>query len=161
LKEAWDKFLAELNDKWQHFILSGEFPERRRILEGLTVEQATTRPAEGMHTIYDELWHADGWAQIVINRDEELDKKWANGEVFPLEQVKTQEEWDSLVEHFLGLLDKMIRFTGNTEELKKEDEPGWLVEDYVVSLIIHNTYHLGKIVAMRQILGAWPPPEQK
>jgi hypothetical protein len=30
-----------------------------------------------MHTIYDELWHAAGWAEIVINQDSELDKKMA------------------------------------------------------------------------------------
>ena len=63
--------------KWEHMILKGEFPERKRILEGLTVEQATKQPAPGMHTIYDELWHAAGWAEIVVNQDPELEKKMA------------------------------------------------------------------------------------
>jgi hypothetical protein len=137
-------------------ILKGEFPERKLILEGLTVEQATRQPAKGMHTIYDELWHADGWAEIVVTQNKELDKKWQDGETFPAEQAKTQEEWDELVKHFLGLLDKMMEFTGNAE-LKTEQEPGWTLEDYVDSLIMHNTYHLAKIVAIRQMLGAWPP----
>jgi uncharacterized damage-inducible protein DinB len=153
--------MASAVSKWEHFILKGEFPQRKRILEGLTVEQATTPPAEGMHTIYDELWHADGWAEIVVNRNPELEKKWQVGEVFPAVQAKTQEEWDELVKHFLHLLDKMEQFTRNTEELKNEEEPGWNTEDYIVSLIIHNSYHLGKIVAMRQIIGAWAPEEQK
>lgn len=142
-------------------ILKGEFPERRRILEGLTVDQATTKPAPGMHTIYDELWHADGWADIIVNQDKELDKKWQAGEVFPAKQAETQEEWDKLVEHFLGLLDKMMEFTGNKEQLKAEQEPGWTLEDDVDSLIMHNTYHLGKIVAIRQMIGAWTPKEKK
>ena len=143
--------------KWEHMILNGEFPERKRILEGLTVEQAITKPAPGMHTIYDELWHAAGWAEIVINRDSELEKNW---QVFPPKQAETQQEWDKLVEHFLGLLDKMMEFTSKPENINAEEEPGVTVEDYVDSLIMHNTYHLGKIVAMRQMIGAWTPKEQ-
>jgi hypothetical protein len=27
------------------------------------------------------------------------------------------------------------------------------------SVAVHNAYHLGKIVALRQRIGAWPPPE--
>lgn len=143
--------------KWEHMILKGEFPERKRILEGLTVEQATTRPVPGMHTIYDELWHTAGWAEIVINRDAELEKNWT---VFPVKQAETQQEWDKLVDHFLGLLDKMMDFTSNPENLKTEEEPGVTTEDYIDSLIMHNTYHLGKIVAMRQMIGAWTALEK-
>ena len=29
--------------------------------------------------------------------------------------------------------------------------------DAIQILATHNAYHLGKIVAMRQFLGAWPP----
>jgi hypothetical protein len=25
-------------------------------------------------------------------------------------------------------------------------------------LAVHNAYHLGKIVALRQVIHAWPPP---
>jgi hypothetical protein len=25
-------------------------------------------------------------------------------------------------------------------------------------LAVHNAYHLGKIVALRQVIDAWPPP---
>lgn len=110
-----------------------------------------------MHTIYDELWHAAGWAEIVINQDSELEKKW---QVFPPKQAETQEEWDKLVAHFLGLLDKMIEFTSKPENINAEEQPGVTVEDYVDCLIMHNTYHLGKIVAMRQMIGAWTPKEQ-
>jgi hypothetical protein len=31
--------------------------------------------------------------------------------------------------------------------------------DALNSLAVHNAYHLGKIVALRQSIGAWPPPE--
>ncbi len=143
---------------WEHIILKGEFAERKKILSGLTAEQVNKKPVPGLHSIYEELWHTERWQHIVIDNDTELDKKWQSdeSEIFP-KSAATQEEWDKLVEHFLGLLDKMMEFTGNKEQLKAEQEPGWTLEDDVDSLIMHNTYHLGKIVAIRQMINAWPP----
>jgi hypothetical protein len=54
----------------------------------------------------------------------------------------------------------MMGFTSNPDNLKKEAEPGVPTEDYVHTLIMHNTYHLAKIVAFRQMIGAWPPKKQ-
>ncbi len=146
-----------LGSKWEHFILKGEFPERKKIISGLTVEQVNQKPVEGMHSIYEELWHTTRWANIVVNQDTEADKKFKAGGVFPGKPAESQEEWNKLVNEFSGLLDKMMEFTKNTEQLKAEQEPGWTLEDFVDSLIIHNTYHLGKIVAVRQMIGAWSP----
>lgn len=143
-------------DKWKHLILTGEFAERKKILEGLTAEEVNKKPASGMHSIYEELWHANDWMNIVINQDEELDKKWQAGQVYPTSPA-TQEQWDNKVKEFLAGLDKMMEFTSNPENLSKEAEPGVATEDYVYPLIMHNTYHLAKIVAVRQMIGAWPP----
>jgi hypothetical protein len=32
------------------------------------------------------------------------------------------------------------------------------VRDQLISLATHNAYHLGRIVLLRQLLKAWPPP---
>ncbi len=142
--------------KWEHFILKGEFPERKKIVSGLTVEQVNQKPVAGMHSIYEELWHTARCAHIVVNQDAELDA----GEMFPDKPAASQEEWDKLVNDFLAKLDKMMDFTKDTEKLKAEQEAGWTLEDFVDSVVIHNTYHLGKIVAVRQMIGAWPPKEE-
>ena len=55
---------------WEHLFLTGEFAPRAHILEGLTVEQVSTRPAGAPHSIYEELWHAAEWQRIVLERDE-------------------------------------------------------------------------------------------
>ena len=145
-------------NKWEHLILNGEFAERKKILSGLTAEQVNKKPANGMHSIYEELWHTERWQHIVIDNDTELDKKWQQdlSEIFPKSDA-TQEEWDRLVNDFLTGLDKLKELTSHTEELSKTDEQGITVEDNVYSLIVHNTYHLGKIVALRQMINAWPP----
>ena len=40
----------------------------------------------------------------------------------------------------------------------REVEPGVTLSDELNSVAGHNAYHLGKIVALRQRIGAWPPP---
>jgi hypothetical protein len=39
----------------------------------------------------------------------------------------------------------------------KEAHPEGTLAERLESLAIHNAYHLGKIVALRQVIGAWPP----
>jgi hypothetical protein len=50
----------------EHLFLVGEFPERARLLSGLTLEQVTLRPDGASHSIYEELWHAAGYQQSVL-----------------------------------------------------------------------------------------------
>jgi uncharacterized damage-inducible protein DinB len=149
-------------NKWEHLILKGEYAERKKLLSGLTAEEVNKKPVPGMHSIYEELWHTERWQHIVIDNDRELDKKWQQdlSEIFPKTDA-TQEEWNRLVTDFLSGLDKMMKITANREELLKVDEQGITIEDNVYSLIIHNSYHLGKIVAIRQMLGAWSSKEIK
>ena len=90
-------------DKWKHLILTGEFAERKKILSGLTAEEANKKPAQDMHSIYEELWHANGWMQIVINQDSETDKIWQAGEVYPKSHA-TGQEWDNKVERVFSVV---------------------------------------------------------
>lgn len=152
--------MSQIN-KWEHLILKGEFADRKKIVSGLTFEQVNKKPAEGMHSIYEELWHTARWAHIAVNRDSEAEKLFTGDGVFPAKPVTTQQEWDDLVSEFSGLLDKIIEMTGDSEKLKEMQEHGWTLEDNINSLLIHNSYHLGKIVAVRQMLGDWPPKENK
>jgi hypothetical protein len=43
------------------------------------------------------------------------------------------------------------------ERLALEVEPGVTMADELYCVAVHNAYHLGKIVALRQRIGAWPP----
>jgi hypothetical protein len=43
------------------------------------------------------------------------------------------------------------------ERLTVEVEPGVTLADELNSVAVHNAYHFGKIVALRQRIGAWPP----
>jgi uncharacterized damage-inducible protein DinB len=144
-----------LNNKWRHLFSDGEFARREQILAGLTFEQVTSRPSAQSHTIYEELWHANRWQSIIVNRDEALYEEWKRGEVYPERAPARAEEWESLVAEFLAGTEKALWWVESPERLGHETSPGTTMEDVLHSLAIHSAYHMGKIVALRQQLGAW------
>lgn len=141
--------------KWEHLFRDGEFARRGEILAGLTLEQVTRRASEQAHTIHEELWHASRWQAIVVNRDEALYEEWRAGRVYPEAPPASQAEWDALVAEFLGGVEKALWWAASPERLAHETDPGTTMEDVLHSLSVHTSYHLGKIVALRQFLGAW------
>ena len=141
--------------KWEHLFRDGEFARRGEILSGLTLEQVTRRPSEQSHTIHEELWHANRWQSIIVNRDEALYEEWEAGRVYPPEPPASAAEWEALVAEFLAGIEKALWWAASPERLAHETDPGVTMEDVLHSLSVHTSYHLGKIVALRQFLGAW------
>ena len=144
-------------DKWKHLLVDGEFMGRAKILSGLTLEQAARRSSEHSHSIYEELWHANRWQNIVVLRDEGLYEEWQKGNVYPAEPPAAEEDWRALVAEFLDGLEKALEWTRSPEKLARETERGFTMADVLRSLSVHTSYHMGKIVAVRQFIGAWPP----
>lgn len=143
-----------MTDKWRHLFVDGEYAQREKILAGLSLEQVTLRPSERSHTIYEELWHVTEWQDFVVFRGEE---NWTKGEGYPAKPPGSEQDWHDLVSRFLSGLEKALEWTDSPEKLATESDPGNTMSDDLVSLAVHNAYHLGKIVALRQLIGAWPP----
>ena len=141
--------------KWEHLFRDGEFARRGEILSGLTLEEVTRRSSGQSHTIYEELWHANRWQSIIVNRDESLYAEWQAGRVYPAEPPAGAAEWEALVAEFLGGIEKALWWAASPERLAHETDPGHTMEDVLHSLSVHTSYHLGKIVALRQFIGAW------
>jgi hypothetical protein len=142
---------------WRHiFIDDGEFAPPEKILAGLTLEQVTHVPSKQSHSIFDELWHTNKWQTIIVARDEELYQSWRNAELYPAHLPTSEKEWQDLVKEFLAGLEKALEWTHDEEKLRLETRPGNTMADNLVNLAVHNAYHLGKIVALRQVLGIWP-----
>lgn len=147
--------------KWEHIFSKGEYPSRERLLSGLTLDQVTTLPKGMSHSIYEELWHIVTWQDIVITNDDSKYKSWEEGNRFPLNRPETINEWNELVGKFQSGLNEIFKHASNPETLKFEPEPGVTIEDCFNSLAVHNAVHFGKILALRQMIGAWPPVENQ
>ena len=135
----------------EHLFLVGEFPARARLLSGLTLEQVTLRPDGASHTIYEELWHVVAYQQSIIEPGNPA------GDRFPSAMPEQEHQWHDLVRVFLDGARAAAALGQAPERLAVEVEPGVTLADELSSVAVHNAYHLGKIVALRQRIGAWPP----
>ena len=136
----------------EHLFLVGEFAEREYLLSGLTLEQATLRPEGASHSIYDELWHLVGYQQSIIEPSGA-----PAGDLFPTATPEREEQWHDLVRVFLAGARAAAALGKTPARLAVELEPGVTMADELNSVAVHNAYHFGKIVALRQRIGAWPP----
>lgn len=135
----------------EHLFLVGEFPERARLLSGLTLEQVTLRPEGASHSIYEELWHVVGYQQSILEPSD------PTGDFYPSAAPEHEQQWHDLVRVFLDGARAAAALGQAPERLALEVEPGVTLADELNSVAVHNAYHLGKIVALRQRIGAWPP----
>jgi len=136
----------------EHLFLVGEFPARAHLLNGLTLEQVTLCPDGASHSIYEELWHVVGYQQSVIMPGEPV------GDFYPSAPPEHEHQWHDLVRVFLEGARAVAALGRTPDRLALEVEPGVTLADELNSVAVHNAYHLGKIVALRQRIGAWPPP---
>jgi uncharacterized damage-inducible protein DinB len=137
----------------EHLFLVGEFPARARLLSGLTLEQVTLRPEGASHSIYEELWHVVSYQQSVIAPGDPA------RDVYPSAAPEGEQQWRDLVRVFLDGARAAAALGQSPERLALEVQPGVTLADELNSVAVHNAYHLGKIVALRQRIGAWPPTE--
>ena len=136
---------------WEHLFLAGEFPARANLLSGLALEQVTLRPSGASHSIYEELWHAAGYQRSIVEGVQ------ATGEYYPSAAPEHEQQWHDLVQQFLEGAQAAVALAQAPDRLAVEVEPGVTMADELNSVAVHNAYHLGKIVALRQRIGAWPP----
>jgi hypothetical protein len=138
------------------------------ILEGLTDEIVHRQFPNVPHTIYDELWHLAFWQQITLDWIHDIETPYpatpADG--FPARSAAAPENWDKLLHRFLQGTNQAA---ASARDISRLDEPVrcpsrpgapvriMTVREQLESLAAHNSYHLGRIVLLRQLNQAWPP----
>lgn len=142
-------------DLYRHLFLTGEFAERSRILAGLDLTQVTHRPTGAPHSIYEELWHLTRWQHVIVYRDEDAHAHWEQHGMFPTEEPADVDEWHALVREFHAGAEEALAWAASPERMSVETDPGITMADNIASLAVHNAYHFGKIVALRQQMGWW------
>jgi uncharacterized damage-inducible protein DinB len=136
------------------------------ILEGLDEQLAQREVAHVPHTIYQELWHLAFWQQVTLD--------WISGVETPYPAKPSDafpakphtESWEQLCRRFLHSGEQAAAAARNTNRLdvpvRCPSRPGepvriMTVREQLESLAAHNSYHLGRIVLLRQLHQAWPP----
>jgi uncharacterized damage-inducible protein DinB len=165
-RPEWANSMSELKE-----ILSGDGYAARPafILEGLTAEQAHRAIEGSPRTIYQELWHIAFWQRISLDWIGGVETPFPvhAGEGFPSAAQAADENWSALCGRFLRdnaqasaltqdqrLLEKTIRCPSRPNHPVRS----MTVREQLENLAAHNAYHLCRIVLLRQLMQAWPPP---
>lgn len=137
----------------------GAHVEAKKAFEGLPWKIAGGRPRGVPHSLFQLLNHMIYWQDWVL--------KWLGGEKPPIPKhaggswpgaagPAASKEWEQAVRRFRKGLDEMTRRSREADLLSKRGGKSRL--EMLRTIASHNSYHLGQVVQLRQILGAWPPP---
>jgi hypothetical protein len=131
----------------------------KNVFEGLDWELAAVRPEGAPHSAFQLLGHMTFWQDWVV--------KWLDGGNPPVPKhaagswpkdtaPASKQDWVRAVKAFRRGLEGLERRSRKGDLLAKRGEHTRL--GMLHAIASHNSYHVGEVVVLRQMLGAWPPP---
>jgi uncharacterized damage-inducible protein DinB len=137
-----------------------------RALEALSPDLADRRLDGAPHSIAEIVAHLNFWQNWFIRR--------AEGTAEPMVQhaaegwpAVTAGSWPSLQQQFVDGLSQLTAWadaagdaleTPLTPAIEFPPLAHYTKRDVLVHVATHNAHHLGQVILLRQLLGAWPPP---
>lgn len=145
------KFIEKLIEEWSSFTPAS------RALNDLSPEQAIAKLEDWPQAIAKIVapmlfWQRHDFASIKTGADLEVPA----GTDWP---AVTEADWPRLKDEFLAALEQSRLMARDPEQLERLTlNDSFTVSARIVWFTGHNAYHLGQIVMLRRIMGAWPPP---
>ena len=136
-----------------------------RALDGLSAQQASTVPAGLPHSVAEIVAHVQFWQRYLLGvlRGEDpgwvesAAESWPGGVAQHTEEQKL-EDWEALKIKFLRDMDALAVYAQDEAFMTQLDPQGRFRVVPLTSFAGHGLYHLGQVVTVRQLIGAWPPP---
>jgi hypothetical protein len=154
-----------MNELQINLIGNGYGAPPSHILEGVDDAMAHRRYPGAPHSIYEEIWHLAFWQGLALD--------WISGKPTPYPEhasegfpAPAEESWDGVRERFLRRAKQLADIAGDAAQhdalvvcQSRAPEPPRTktVREELEGEATHNAYHLGRIVLLRQLFGAWPP----
>jgi uncharacterized damage-inducible protein DinB len=129
------------------------------VFQGLNWKQAGTQPPGARHTVFQLLEHICFWQDWVL--------QWLDGKKPPLPSHASASwpaaagpasapDWKRAVQNFQSGLRRLERHSRTAGLAARPGQKSPL--EMLQTIASHNSYHAGQVVAVRQLLGSWPPP---
>ena len=137
-----------------------------RALDGLTSEQAGVRVSSSSHSVVEILAHMVYWQSWFLERCAGVSTPPAAKASLGWPAVSAG-DWESVRQQFLDGLERALKAGEDESALTRRIDPSiefaplanYTISDAITHIAIHNAHHLGQIITLRQIMGAWPPPD--
>lgn len=133
-----------------------------KALADVNPELRNVRPAEGLHSVWEELEHIRIAQEDILRYT--LDDSWKSpewpGGYWPAKwENVTEELWSASVSGFFRDLEEMIKLAQDEGRDLTDEIPHGEGRTYLRQILLvaaHNAYHFGQIVQTRKALGDWP-----
>ena len=126
----------------------------------LAPEHRAARPAADGHTVWEELEHLRIAQEDILRYT--LEKSWTSPRwpegYWPEVQTPTDSQWDASLSAFRSDLGEVIALARDEAVDLTAEIPHGEGRSYLRELLLvadHNAYHLGQVVEIRRLLGAW------
>jgi uncharacterized damage-inducible protein DinB len=143
-------------------LLTGEHAHvgLEQALKGLAAGLRGKRPANGEHSVWEELEHMRLAQEDILRYA--LDAKWKSPAwpegYWPGHAKPRAGEWQATLRRFKADLKKVAALAGDRRRDLTARIPHGEWRTYLRQVLLvadHNAYHLGQIVQTRKLLGAW------
>lgn len=133
-----------------------------KALAGINPELRNVRPAEGLHSVWEELEHIRIAQEDILRYT--LDASWKSpewpGGYWPAQlEDLTEESWTASVSGYFSDLEEVIKLAQDEGRDLTDEIPHGEGRTYLRQILLvadHNAYHFGQIVQTRKALGDWP-----
>ncbi len=136
------------------------------ILKGLSSAQAGLCVAGAPHSVVEIVAHMEHWQSWFLQR-------CAGVAIPPAAKaslgwpVAGADNWEPLCARFIEGLERALEIGLDDAACTRRIDPpiefpplaNYTVRDAITHIVVHNAHHLGQVVTLRQMLGAWPPPD--
>jgi hypothetical protein len=142
---------------------TGAHVEMAKAFEGLDWKLAGIRPTRVEHSIFQLLHHILYWQEWAV--------RWLDGEDPPIPEHASEswpeesapaspKDWERTLARLHGVLEDLERRAGDSHLFRKQISMGAEKShlEMLHTIAGHNSYHVGQVVLLRQLLAAWPPP---
>lgn len=140
----------------RQFLTGNDFEPPERLLADLPPDLAATVPTGLPYSIAQQVAHMVYWQKLWLGRIREQPQE-RTGEKRDDWPAVAPEGWEEVRREFLSGLEDAEALAHDDAALSKRLANGDTVDAVLLMLILHNTYHLGEIALLRQILRSWPP----
>lgn len=127
-----------------------------RALDALSAELACRRVEGAPHSIAEVVAHLHFWQSfsLALGRGERPTLPEHAAEGWPSVEP---DDWETVRQAFLGGLAEAKR-VAREEDLARLVGPRRTLGYELTVVVMHNAVHLGQVILLRRMLGAWPPP---
>ena len=133
-----------------------------KALEGLTWRISGTLVDGSPHSIWQQIKHLNYWQDRFISRIEGMkvlpakssEEGWC-WSMAPADEAEYRQEVGKLLTGINYIAETMLKQPGCLASSKGDYVHGYAV---IQAMGSHLSYHIGEIVLLRRMMGAWPPP---